>query len=210
MDFTFCQKDPEERYEVCKNGYEQRPGQLHGRQYKTLTTGHNAQTLLPEDCAALCDKEDECNSYEYSHKYNRCELNWRPEPSHDNYWYDMKFCSKPEDKRVDICENGYNFSLGQVSGSQYITRTRITLKECANLCDADGRCNSYEYSVKYVRCELNYHEEATHDTEWYDMKLCLKPEDKKEPPCAGDYQFAPGQIPPGQIQITGAIVGSKE
>jgi hypothetical protein len=122
----------------------------------------------------------------------------------------MKFCSKPVDKRVGICENGYNFSLGQVSGSQYLTRTSITLKECADLCDADDRCNSYEYSHKYVRCELNYHEEMTHDTEWNDMKLCLKPEGKKAPPCAGDYEFKPGQIPPGQIQITGNIIGSKE
>jgi len=122
----------------------------------------------------------------------------------------MKFCSKPESKRKNICENGYEFALGQVAGSQFLTRTRITLKECANLCDDDLRCNSYEYSDKYVRCELNYHDEPTHDTEWYDMKMCVKPKDKQAPPCAGDYEFKEGQIPPAQIQITGNILGSKE
>lgn len=205
MDFAFCQKGVDERYQVCQEGYEERPGQLAGRQYLTLTT-----VLRPEHCAQLCDDDEYCNSYEFSHKYNRCELNWRPEPSVPTYYYDMKFCSKPEDSRKNICENGYQFALGQVSGSQFLTRTGITLKACAGLCDSDLRCNSYEYSVKYVRCELNYHDEPTHDTEWYDMKTCIKPKDKQAPACAGDYEFKPGQIPASQIQITGAILGSKE
>jgi hypothetical protein len=204
MDFTFCQKGKDDRYQPCQKGYEPRPGQLSGRQYVTLTT-----VLKPEACAALCDEDDACNSYEYSHKYNRCELNWRPEPSHPNYWYDMKFCSKPEDRR-EGCLNDYVFVTGQVSGSQYITRTKITHQECADLCDKDLRCNTYEYSNKYVRCELNYHWNRTHDTEWYDMKTCIKPIAKQEPNCSGDYEFKEGQIAPGQIQITGNILGSKE
>jgi len=174
IDFTFCQKGADDMYQVCQKGYEQMPGQLSGYQYLTLTVE------LPEECAGLCDDDDECYSYEFSHKYNRCELNWRPEPSHnDTYWYDMKFCSKPEDRRADICTGDYTFVLGQVSGSQYITRTTITLAECGKLCDDDKRCNSYEYSQKYDRCELNYHVEPTATTEWYDMKMCVKSEEER-------------------------------
>ena len=43
--------------------------QIVGSQFKTLTE-------KPRDCAKECDKEDNCNSYDFSFNFNRCELNY--------------------------------------------------------------------------------------------------------------------------------------
>merc|ERR1719460_817016 len=120
-------------------------------------------------CAKRCDDDKLCNSYEYSHVYNRCELNWRPKPNSLTVWYDMKFCSKPTGRREKFCDDDYTYIVGQLNGQQFLTLTKYSMKECAKECDKDPRCRSYEFSVKYNRCELNNIPKPNHPGEWYDM-----------------------------------------
>jgi hypothetical protein len=168
--YHLCVKDESDREKACQNGYELMEGQMAGGQYKTLTFEK------PEDCAKECDKEDKCNSYEFSFTYNRCEINYVPEPNNPSHWYDMRFCAKPKSKRSAFCPGDYKFIVGQRNGQQYSTLSGITsLQACAQSCDSDARCNSFEYSVVYKRCELNWYDIPNHPHYWYDNKFCQKP-----------------------------------
>jgi len=188
--YHLCVKDDSDREKACQNGYELLEGQVNGNQYATLTLED------PADCAKECDKAKECNSYEFSFTYNRCELNWRPEPNHASHWYDMRTCSKPKAKRDDFCPGGYIYSMGQLSGQQFSTLTGITsAQQCMSKCDADARCNSFEYSAKYDRCELNWPDVINANSEWYDMKFCAKPENKRESECGKGYDNLYGRVP---------------
>jgi hypothetical protein len=151
-----------------------------------------------------------CNSYEYSHVYNRCELNWQPKPNSATRWYDLKFCMKSAGKREKFCDDDYTHFDGQLNGQQYKTVTLSAMKDCAKMCNAEPRCNSYEFSAKYSRCELNHPLEPNHPGYWYDLKFCQKPEELRPENCSEDYEYDVGQFNGGGTVKTVGNIGSTE
>jgi len=203
--FKFCSKDKSNRATSCKGKYTRKEGgQIPGHGQILYKDG-----ITADACAEMCDADGGCNSYEYSHMYNRCEQNYRHEPSSQTTWYDMVFCEKAEDDREPACNSNYEYKTGQLSGGQYLTLTLHTMEECAEKCTGDARCNSYEYSWKYNRCELNNRDETNSASEWYDMKFCYKPEDMRDPPCAEDYEQVEGQISGAQVKTIGSVVNTR-
>jgi hypothetical protein len=193
--YHLCVKDESDREKACTNGYVLMEGQMAGYQYKAW---QSLDWEDPADCAKECDKDNNCNSYEFSFNYNRCELNYHPEPNNPTHWYDMRFCSKPKAKRTQFCPGGYTHHLGQLNGQQFQTLTAITsVQDCMKSCDADARCNSFEYSPIHKRCELNWPDLPNHNGYWYDLKFCAKPDNKREPECANGYDNLYGRVPGG-------------
>ena len=104
----------------------------------------------------------------------------------------MVFCQKPEKRQADACIQGYTYMPGQLSGQQFLTVTIQSMKECGTKCEKDARCNSYEYSYKYKRCELNNNPTTNVVSEWYDMKFCQKAEEDREALCSEAYTETEG------------------
>merc|ERR1719329_65617 len=139
--FKFCSKKENNRATSCKGGYIKKEGQIPGHGQIMYKDG-----LTADECQVLCSADHGCNSYEYSHVYNRCELNYQFVPTSTTKWYDMIFCEKPEDERHPFCIEQYEYKTGQLSGSQYLTVTLDTMEKCGEMCSDDPRCNAYEYS----------------------------------------------------------------
>ena len=71
--------------ELCPRGYIYTEGDIVGA---TIKCGIKA-TLA--ECAKLCNKDPQCNSFEHSN--NQCNLNRESEPDAPQY-QDFTFCSK--------------------------------------------------------------------------------------------------------------------
>jgi hypothetical protein len=209
-DMYFCIKSSADQTKICKKGYELQEGQINGGGQVTTTTGAQEE---PVECADLCDNDPACNSYEYSLRYERCELNYRPEPNHGGHWYDMHLCSKPSKRRAKECPKDpkYDYKLGQLSGQQFVTKTLASLDECADECEKDPRCNSFEYSQTHNRCELNNPDIPNAESEWYDMKFCQKPLARRAVNCGEEYDYIYGRVPGGgSKQRLGGIVSTAD
>lgn len=169
--FRFCSKNEAKRDVVCDDGYEYKTGQNSQGPWLVKTSFEDG----PAGCRKLCDEDEQCFSYEFSFKYKRCELSWRTAPNTESRWYDLQFCQKPRSKWPEVCTKGFHFMEGQTT-SQYEVKTNIWSQEaCGEYCAQEGRCLSYEYSVKYKRCELNTVSEPNIPaSNWYDMKFCSK------------------------------------
>jgi hypothetical protein len=123
-DMHLCSKPNRRRADECPqgktDGYDYKLGQLSGLQYLTKTS----VTSLA-DCAAECEKDPRCNSFEYSQTHDRCELNNADIPNAETEWYDMKFCQKPEARRAKECADDYDYIYGRVPGGG--SKQRLTL-----------------------------------------------------------------------------------
>merc|ERR1719506_2607499 len=118
--FFFCTKHSDQQANICADGYTALPGQNSQGPFLTKTAFKDG----PEGCRQLCDDSEECFAYEFSFKYERCELNWRTEPNTQSRWYDLQFCQKPQAKWPEVCAEGYVFKEGQTN-QQYEVKTNI-------------------------------------------------------------------------------------
>jgi hypothetical protein len=170
-DAFFCQKPEDRRAGPCEEDYDQVLGYVNGAG-TVRDVGSIDDTLA---CAALCNNDKACNYYEYWHTRKVCELNWNKEPNAGQgaERTDMYSCIKAPEDRAKVCKKGYELAEGQISGGgQITTRTDIDdPMECLELCDNDPACNSYEFSFRYKRCEMNYRPEPNNGGHWYDMHL---------------------------------------
>ena len=76
----------------------------------------------------------------------------------------------------DVCPSGYERRNGDISGwgSDIGTRLSLTREECANACNDQDLCLSFEHSNTALLCNLNKIAEPTTGANYGDYAFCKK------------------------------------
>jgi hypothetical protein len=138
--------------------YKMQNGYATSSAYETEMASSNAA------CAAFCDYDQVCASYQYSSDLQTCRLyRWDSQPFMKSVSInDWVYCVKD-----DGCALGYLKKEGKIGSGNFLSDAydnigrqmyeavrADTNEECAEICTAEDGCLAYEYQEHQRRCKL--------------------------------------------------------
>jgi len=144
-----------------------------------------------DECAGRCHGMAGCAAFHFNNR-RECYLKGLPQeiiPSDSKFG--TKLCIKN-----DICQTGYMYMPGDVPGSgsnQFIAGIGEidSAKKCAEYCDKEDGCGSYEFSPSELKCNINTENEPTSTKIYKDYQFCSK---KKSGKNAGFIRYEPKDV----------------
>jgi len=143
-----------------------------------------------DECAARCHGMAGCAAFHFNNR-RECFLKGLPQEIVDaDSKYGTKLCIKN-----DICAKGYIYMPGDVPGSgssQFVATSNIdSADKCAEYCDKEKNCGSYEFSPSELKCNVNVENEPTSQKIYKDYQFCSKKSTGKH---AGFIRYEPKDV----------------
>merc|ERR1711879_302266 len=143
-----------------------------------------------DECAARCHGMAGCAAFHFNNR-RECFLKGLPqEIVRSDSKYGTKLCIKN-----DICAKGYMYMPGDVPGSgsnQFVATSGIdSANKCAEYCDKEKNCGSYEFSPSELKCNVNTENEPTSKKIYKDYQFCSKKSTGKH---AGFIRYEPKDV----------------
>jgi len=143
-----------------------------------------------DECAARCHGMAGCAAFHFNNR-RECFLKGLPQEIVDaDSKYGTKLCIKN-----DICAKGYIYMPGDVPGSgssQFVATSKIdSADKCAEYCDKEKNCGSYEFSPSELKCNVNVENEPTSQKIYKDYQFCSKKSTGKH---AGFIRYEPKDV----------------
>jgi hypothetical protein len=143
-----------------------------------------------DECAARCHGMAGCAAFHFNNR-RECFLKGLPqEIVQSDSKYGTKLCIKN-----DICAKGYMYMPGDVPGSgssQFVATAGIdSADKCAEYCDKEKNCGSYEFSPSELKCNVNTENEPTSKKIYKDYQFCSKKSTGKH---AGFIRYEPKDV----------------
>jgi len=144
-----------------------------------------------DECAGRCHGMAGCAAFHFNNR-RECFLKGLPQEITDaEDTKGTKLCI-----RNDICQPGYMYMPGDVPGSGSNKFTKgigqiDSAKKCAEYCNKETSCGSYEFSPSELKCNVNQENEPTTTKIYKDYQFCSKKQVGKN---AGFIRYEPADV----------------